>query len=401
MAMYSTSMINSLSIAITIYVIYLLQGIVYPSGSIISQGLLLLFLIIGFISFVNTAFRGDNPRIVTMFIVFYAMIVLWYILSPKTVYGTVNEAIGEVSTLGQFKSASVVFFSFFIAYRYVKNTPEDRTSITIIAIIFYALALLRYFYSKSELLEERESFTNNAGYYFVALLPFIPVVFKRHRVLGVLMMLISLLTILASAKRGAILCLIVVAIFSLFYYLKSNTISVKELVGSLILFSAVLFLGYDSYISNDYLVSRIENTQEIGLGNRAIAYSSLWNHWYTDTNLFTLIFGNGSAASVEVWGNFAHNDWLEILIDYGLVGVIVYLILFITFYNYIRKSNFEFSYMLAMYICLIVWFLKTIFSMGYTDSANAFFMFYLGIIIGRIEVLNLQSKCHEKNIMLY
>ena len=401
MAMYSTSMINSLSIAITIYVTYLLQGIVYPSGSIISQGLLLLFLIIGFISFVNTAFRGDNPRIVTMFIVFYAMIVLWYILSPKTVYGTVNEAIGEVSTLGQFKSASVVFLSFFIAYRYVKNTPEDRTSITIIAIIFYALALLRYFYSKSELLEERESFTNNAGYYFVALLPFIPVVFKRHRMLGVLMMLISLLTILASAKRGAILCLIVVAIFSFFYYLKSNTISFKELLGILILFSAAVFLGYDSYISNDYLVYRIENTQEIGLGNRAIAYSSLWNHWYTDRNLFTLIFGNGSAASVEVWGNFAHNDWLEILTDYGLVGVVVYLTLFITFYSYIRKSNFEFSYLLAMYICLIVWFLKTIFSMGYTDSANAFFMFYLGIIIGRIEVLNLQSKCHEKNIMLY
>ena len=375
--------IISLSIAILLYVIYLLQGLVYQSGSIISQGILLLFLIIGFISFVSTAFRGDNPKIVTMFIVFYAMIVLWYILSPKIVYGTVNEAIGEVSTLGQFKSASVVFLSFFIAYRYVTNTPEGRTNITIIAIIFYALALLRYFYSKSELLEERESFTNNAGYYFVALLPFIPVVFKRHRVLGVLMMLISLLTILASAKRGAILCLIVVAIFSLFYYLKSNTISVKELVGSLILFSAVLFLGYDSYISNDYLVSRIENTQEIGLGNRAIAYSSLWNHWYTDTNLFTLIFGNGSAASVEVWGNFAHNDWLEILIDYGLVGVIVYLILFITFYNYIRKSNFEFSYMLAMYICLIVWFLKTIFSMGYTDSANAFFMFMLGIFIGK------------------
>ena len=371
MAMYSTSMINSLSIAITIYVTYLLQGIVYPSGSIISQGLLLLFLIIGFISFVNTAFRGDNPRIVTMFIVFYAMIVLWYILSPKTVYGTVNEAIGEVSTLGQFKSASVVFLSFFIAYRYVKNTPEDRTSITIIAIIFYALALLRYFYSKSELLEERESFTNNAGYYFV------------------------------GAKRGAILCLIVVAIFSFFYYLKSNTISFKELLGILILFSAAVFLGYDSYISNDYLVYRIENTQEIGLGNRAIAYSSLWNHWYTDRNLFTLIFGNGSAASVEVWGNFAHNDWLEILTDYGLVGVVVYLTLFITFYSYIRKSNFEFSYLLAMYICLIVWFLKTIFSMGYTDSANAFFMFYLGIIIGRIEVLNLQSKCHEKNIMLY
>ena len=377
--------LNSLTIGIVLFVAYYLQGIVYPSGSIISQGILLIFLLLGLSSFINSLLYRRNPNFVSFFILFYLMIALWYIISPKTVYGTINEAIGAVSTLGQFKSASIFSLSFFIAYSNALRNSVADTSIFKFAVTFFILALLRYLYSKFTLSQENESFTNNAGYYFVAFLPLIPIVVKQHKIIGFLMMLISIIAVFASAKRGAILCLLVVGIFAFIYYVRSNKLSAKHIIIAILCLCGVGILGYYSYQSNDYLIGRMEYMQEEGIGTRSIAYSILWNHWKADTNLFTFLLGNGTAATVGIWGNFAHNDWLEILIDHGFLGVILYIMLFMALFVYIKNVNLNFNYKLALYLCLIVWFLKTIFSMSYTDTANAFFMFMLGAVIGSYE----------------
>lgn len=398
--MNSSASIKILTIAIVLFVFYLLQGIVYASGSIISQGVLLFFLMIGFGCLLRTMMQSHNPLTVQIFVVFYIMILLWYILSPKTVYGTINEAIGAVSTLGQLKNASIFFLSFFIAYGCsIGHKNINYPYIFKMSIAFFILILIRYFFSKSILSAEREYFTNNAGYYFIAYLPFIPIILKKHRIVAILMMLISIIIVFLSAKRGAILCLIVSVIFSFIYYLKSYGLSMKHFILLFAIICACGILGYNLYISNDYLMYRIENTKELGIGSRTLAYSMLWQHWYTDTNILTLLFGNGTAATVSVWGNYAHNDWLEVLINYGMIGVLVYLSLFIALYIFIRKSEIDFNYKLSMYICFIVWLLKTLFSMGYTDTANAFFMFILGIIIGQIQN-NRKYKSYEKNITI-
>ena len=398
--MNSNTSINILTIAIVLFVFYLLQGIVYPSGSIISQGVLLLFLMIGFGCLLRTMMQNHNPQVIQIFVVFYIMILLWYILSPKTVHGTINEAIGAVSTLGQFKNASIFFLSFFIAYYCsIGHKNINDSYIFKISIAFFILILMRYFFSKSILSAEREDFTNNAGYYFIAYLPYIPIILKKHRIVAILMMLISIVIVFVSAKRGAILCLLASVVFSFIYYLKSYRLYKKYVILLFAIICAFGILGYNLYISNDYLMYRIENTKEVGIGSRTLAYSILWQHWYTDTNILTLLFGNGSAATVNVWGNYAHNDWLEVLIDYGLIGILVYLSLFIALFIFIRKSEIDVHYKLSMYICFIVWFLKTLFSMGYTDTANAFFMLLLGIIIGQIQN-NRKYISYEKNIII-
>lgn len=384
----SAKKINCLNIALVLFVIYFLQGILYPSGSIISQTVLLLFLIIGLFCYLKTMLRLDNPSFVKLFILFYAILLITFLVSPKTVIGDKNEAIGIVSTFGQFKEISAFVLSFFISYIFVLKQDIDDVKVWWFGIIIFLLSLLRFFFSRDLLAEESEMFTNNAGYFLVAAIPYIPFIIKKKKVLGVVIAVILSALIIASAKRGAIVCLMGSLVFMIFYYLKSHKITIKRVFAILLLSAAAVMFIYYSIESNEYLMMRLDKTQEEGIGPRSIAYVALWNHWCSDTNLFTFLFGNGTAQTITVWGNYAHNDWLELLIDNGLVGVSIYLMLFVMAFIYIRKMTIGHRYKMSAYLCLIIWLSKTVFSMGYTSMMNVIFCCLLGLIMGKNEFQN-------------
>ena len=388
--------VNFLTIAILLFVIYFLQGFLYPTGSIISQFSILLFLIIGFFSFIKTLLRLNNPFFVKVFIAFYIILLLTFLLSPKTVIGTKNEAIGLVSTFGQFKEISAFVLSFFIAYVFVSKKNINSAYIYWAGIVFFVLSVIRYFFSKDLLLEDNEMFTNNAGYFIVASIPYIPFLIKQKKSIGVIIFVLMSGLIIASAKRGAIVCLIVSLLFMLLYYLKSHKVTIKRIVITLIVLLISAIFVYYAVSSNEYLMMRILRTQNEGIGQRSIAYSTLWQYWSSETNILKFLFGNGMAQTVTVWGNYAHNDWLELLIDNGLVGTVIYMLLFISAFVYIRKMNIESVYKLSAYLCLIIWLLKTIFSMGYTSIMNITFCLLLGMLIGKNEFI-----CHynTKNVV--
>jgi hypothetical protein len=49
----------------------------------------------------------------------------------------------------------------------------------------------------------------------------------------------------------------------------------------------------------------------------------------------TLSFGNGHNATAEIVGTFAHNEFLQVLVDYGIAGFLLYIFLHLIL---IRKS---------------------------------------------------------------
>lgn len=379
--------VNFLTIAILLIAVYFLQGFLYPSGSIISQLSILFFLIIGLFCFLRTSLRLAVPFFVKVFIVFYIILLLTFLLSSKTVIGTKYEAIGLISTFSQFKQISAFVLSFFIAYIVVSKNYLNITYIYWTGIVFFVLSVIRFFFSRDLLAEESEMFTNNAGYFLVATIPYIPFLIKKKKIIGVTIFVLVAVLIIASAKRGAIVCLIASMLFMLAYYLKTHRVTIKRLVVILLLLLISAIFVYFTVASNEYLMLRIIKTQDEGIGQRSIAYATLWQYWISETNIFKFLFGNGMAQSVAVWGNYAHNDWLELLIDNGLVGAIIYMLFFISAFAYIRKMKIEYVYKLSAYLCLIILLLKTIFSMGYTDMQNVMFCLLFGMIIGKNENL--------------
>ena len=100
--------------------------------------------------------------------------------------------------------------------------------------------------------------------------------------------------------------------------------------------------------------------------------------------IFKLIFGYGFASSLNLsgTGNFAHNDWLELLSNFGLLGVVLYASLFYTTVKYMLNKNFDIDKQLLIMTVMSIWFFTTLVSMSYTSSSGYIQSIILAYLIG-------------------
>lgn len=373
--------------SIASYLAYDLQGVLYhPSGSVISQLFLLCFIGMGVYYAFKTLLLSKADGLNWTWGIFMILLVLTFLVSPHMVHGTENEAIGSVSTFGQFKGAFAFSLSFFVAYHAGKNADITDKHLYIIGIIMVVNSYLRFQTNSIELgMEEGGSFgfTNNAAYSIVATMPFMPYIFKKNKILFTLLLISSVFLIIIGAKRGAILCMAASLIFSAIYYIRKSENSSRTTLIILPIAILLCYFAYTAYTSSEYLAYRMERMEEVGIGTRNIAYTTLFNHWCSDQNPITFFFGNGTAQTINIWGNYAHNDWLELLIDNGVFGVFIYMALFIYTLVRLHRSNLGITERLAGYMALIIWFGKSCFSMGYTYFGNAVIIMILGVVLGR------------------
>lgn len=387
-------------LCIILYVIYYLQGIIYATGSIISQTSILFFIIFGIFYFFKTILLKNNPAIIWIWIIFFIIQSLSFTLSQKEIS---SSMIGNISTFLQFKGIAAFSLSLFIGYysAYKYNSFSDK-QLFIIGLIFFILSITRFYYDKSLLLEryEREGITNNAAYFIVSSLTFLPIIINRHKIIGIIILFISTIILLIGLKRGAIACFTASIIFILYYYKKHLALGIKSYI--LIIATAICLITYTTHTfqSNSHIQKRIEKTLEGDSSGRDYLYNYLWDYWSSDSG-FTYFFGNGISQTVIIAGNYAHNDWLELLINNGLFGTLIYTIFLFLLLLYIKKMTLPIHLKCSAFLCFIIWSIKTIVSMGYTDLHNVIFILLLGILIGKQQKIKLSSTKNEKNNMPY
>lgn len=388
---------NKLLILVVLFTVYYLQGALYPSGSIVSQGILLIYLLFGIYCFVKAFSNRATPSCVMIWSAFFLMQGLCFLISPKEVVGMKNEAIGRVATFNQFKEIATFMLTLLIGYYYSYRNKTSEKYIFWFGIIFFLSSIVQYYYSLSQLMMKYgEETTNNAGYMMLTVVPYLSIVFKRKRILGIIMAVVIVAFVMWSAKRGALMCLAGAALFALFYYLKTHKVRLKTILGITLLLLVVGYFVYQQYLDNEYLQSRMEATMEGKSSNRDVAYSQLFNHWLNETNPFLFLFGNGTAQTITVWGNYGHNDWLELLIDNGLVGALVYFAMFVATISYIRKARLSKLNKLSAYLCVLILFMQSCFSMGFSDGGSGVYILLLGVIIG-----NNEKEKREARIAIY
>ena len=127
---------------------------------------------------------------------------------------------------------------------------------------------------------------------------------------------------------------------------------------------------------SDYFQYRLESTTEGKSSGRDVIYSQLWNHYKSNENIFQLAFGEGAFHTQNINGYKAHNDWLELLIDCGLLGVIIYFIYWVNFYKAWRRSKGNFLVYMMMGAGLLFTFVRTFFSMSFSNMP-----FYMCVIL--------------------
>ena len=141
---------------------------------------------------------------------------------------------------------------------------------------------------------------------------------------------------------------------------------------------------YYTTIQNDFLMDRLDAMREGHVSGRDVMYANLWHHWL-DADLFHMIFGYGMSQSYNAIGGPAHNDWLELLTDNGVLGVAIYFYFFYKLFMYISKLRDDSMIKLSMFLAILIFFTKTLFSMSYTDFGNAPITIALGLCAGKYE----------------
>lgn len=171
--------------------------------------------------------------------------------------------------------------------------------------------------------------------------------------------------ILLGGKRSVfityLLCLILYLWFIFFAkQTKSNNKSIKKALTILCIFIAIAYVITNFSSQIEYLSDRFSNIQEDRGSGREDIYTAIINS-YLNSSIISQLFGHGYFAVVNKFEIGAHNDYLEILYDYGLFAELSYIfltikILYFSIKNYLRnrKQDLKASILLMNAIIIVI-----------------------------------------------
>ena len=329
----------------------------------------LLFLLVALFAFFS---KTNHPtkidKVIFSFIVFNF---LYFLLSFIWINPTTTQ-IGNV----------LYCMSSFLLFSYLGRKGVLTPSFITISSILFFLAGIAYFnHAASLYVGDQERFTNNASVIFLMLIPVLFLIkqdYIRYSLLA-----ISLFYLVMSVKRGNIVAAIIPVILLIWFSIRENRKSIFKVLLILIAVIALLYLIKDWIVGNQYFLDRLENTLEGNSSNRDAIYSSAWNLWLHSDSLINILFGYGYDGTIyNLYGNSrAHNDWLEILVDYGIVGVFFYMSIFFSFIRILCRLD-DLQKKLTMFSAISIWFLKSCYSMGFTEEYLALLSIPVGVVMG-------------------
>lgn len=360
--------------------VYFLQGGFFPQGTLITKIICLLFLLWSFYHFVQVNLNCKLPK---YFIGLNILLGLFFLYGMLALFDVTTHPLAE-EYLKRILVSVLPIYSFFF---FTKRGYLVEKSIPLLVIVFFAFSIIN-FYGRmhSQILVSAGSevdFTNNSGYLFLPLIA-VTTLLKGNKILQYALLSVSLAFSILSSKRGAIIICVICLIWFVINDLRGKNI--KQKVCVFLFFFIVALFGYsfmDKHMSESYAFQRKLQELEDGRGSgREDLYPIFLDYQWYGTTPLQFIFGSGASATLDVASSYAHNDWLEIAVNQGLLGVLIYLLYWIMFYReaFIKKNNPTMK--LALQLVFIDYFMRTFFSMSYeamTTSAT----FVLGYCLAR------------------
>lgn len=388
---------NICDLFIGLWGLYMLQGVLYPSG-IINQMLQLIMILWGIILACKCLFSAYK---VPVFFRALSTLLLMYI-----VYGTVLIISGNNVVIVGVGSPSIHVYlqnslnsllPIFVYYYYSRCGKLNEDSIRYYFIILVPLIIVLFISEQSRLLADmnQDSITNNVGYMFLSLLPYVCFFHKKpvfqYVIIGVLLTFVVL-----SVKRGAIMLMLLGVCFFMFSpfnrFSTSRRILNFILSSSLIIF-AIYFVQY-RLNSSEYFFSRIESTLQGNASGRDDIYQLIWEEVSQEKSFAKFLFGRGANSTISIAGNYAHQDWLETACNNGIIGVGILLYFFISLLSLLYRSRSTLTtYMFNAFIILyFITIAKTMFSMSIQnlDLSQSILLGYFAYLSGRSDV---RLKC--------
>lgn len=184
----------------------------------------------------------------------------------------------------------------------------------------------------------------NSVYYILMFVPLISFI-DKNLIRKILYIIISIIVLLSN-KRTALLAII--AYFFIGEFVSNRNMNgrkkVYKVIGYILLFVVLFFIF--PYFINKFNITVFKELSEAGTdggSNRLYIYSQLWQaqvhgnakHWIIGNGYNSVLLSHICTDGVGGGWVSAHNDFLEVLYDYGIVGFILYIAFFV---ELIKKS---------------------------------------------------------------
>lgn len=368
---------NPCNIYLSFLTFYLIQGVMIPTGgTVFSQLILSCAMLMGIYYTVKTICLPNIPVYFTgLNMLFFMFIIYGILLLFSNHHYIIIFSWSEVPNSTFLKNIFLSLPNVYVFYYFSRKGYLTEKALKKWVIVFLASSVFRYIDNQMAFLNmmqlkgvQTKEMTNNMGYLFVALMPTIAVFKDKVRIqYGILILCMAF--IMMAMKRGAIIVGTIMLIYILYFNYKynKNVSKRKVIVFSLFIIVAAYFITEYMLESSDYFMSRIEQTKEGYSSGRNALYERYWNHFKNETDILKYLLGNGANATLGIGVNYAHNDWLEIAIDEGVLGLVIYCIYWFCFWRTIASIKYNITAKLVLTLTFISFLIMTVFSMSYTE----------------------------------
>jgi hypothetical protein len=392
------------NIYIALWCLYGLQGTLYQTGGRLSQ-LLLAFLLS--VSLCFFGFANLKYKLPTVLKVLSWLVVIW------TIYGSINIILGngaewKIPSYYYLKNIYCSMLPIYAFYVLTKKGLLTESMLKKWVYVFVVIGILQFYRGQrlnQELLANRastiEEFTNGAGYILVSILPLIPL-FGKKPLVQYSLLTVCMVYVLMGMKRGAILSGAVCTVWFIIRTIKDYSKDKKRkksIIWQSVL--AVLFIVGTVYAvqymmqTSDYFNERLDRTRDGDYSGRDVMYSIYYSYFINQDNAFHFLFGNGADATLRLFGEFAHNDWLEIAINNGLLILVLYAVYWINMFKTIRASRkLDQTVFIMLGMFFLIYLMKSFFSMSY-DDITIYSCVAFGFAMARVDDLKSVSIVQE------
>ena len=263
------------------------------------------------------------------------IVLLWTIYANLVTIIIHINLFTEIRCILWWPMAYCVFYWISIRYNINRHINFFVPLIFIITVVIYYLIRINTVYNIESLYDSK--FVDNSVFYLVLLLPLVSLLPLK---LKYICFIVSIIAVAFSFKRSAMIAsglMIGICVYIDCLNLLKNKL-LKILLPIFILAIISYYVIYLNDIFEGELFVRFEQLSDDGGSGRMDIFSKVLliiEHRTFDKN----IIGEGCDAVIKYIGYSAHNDFLEMFFDYGIFGLIIYLLFFVRMVSSTIKSR--------------------------------------------------------------
>ena len=334
----------------------------------------------------------------TLPILCYSLFLLWTFI-PTIAFGkeaTTTNLITDVCWI------LLPFLVLFGSYNTIKNYGPSKWDVPAFCMISL-MTTGQYYLIFRELNIFLEHSHLACSYFALYLLPLVFLIKSKAVRIG--FAFLAIIVVVSSVKRGGVLALMLALLTYIFCWLfvakklRFSTI-VIGLVGLVVFGTVVYMVGVSD--ENNNVFERFENVEEDQGSNRIIVWGISANMIEKSDGVQLLVgHGYNSVVADSPIMLSAHNDIIEVTYDYGLIGIILYILsIMATLFYLVKMMWCKSKYAPPLAMMMVAYLSLSMMSHVIIYFFANIVMLTIGYIIGRYEYDNMivdnESEYHAK-----